>query len=262
MTRFTQPENWQDLLAGYALGDLSSEEAETLQQILTNQPELSVEVDRLQEILALMPYGLPEHEPPLHLKDAILTAAAAEMPARSAAPPASSQRQNLRWLGLVGSVAAAALMGLSLNNYQLRQELQTNRIVIAALQQEADISRPVISALQRPKARPFAVTGTGKAASASGTIVLDRQQKQIVMVAQNLPELPQGQAYRLWAMPQNSKTPAYCGQFNADSTGTVTTRWAAKSALCSSNPAQLLITAELVTAPPVPQGELVMKSAG
>ena len=261
MTRFTQPENWQDLLAGYALGDLSSEEAETLQQILTDQPELSVEVDRLQEVLALMPYGLPDHEPPLHLKDTILLAAEAELPAPPDVVPIA-RRSNLRWLGLMGMAAAAAVVGLSLNNYQLRQEIQTNRIVIAALQQETALSRPVISALQRPQAKPYAITGTGKATNASGTIVLDRQQKQIVMVAQNLPELPQGQAYRLWAMPQNSKTPAYCGEFNADSTGLVTTRWAAKSALCSSNPAQLLITAELVTAPPMPQGELVMKSAG
>jgi len=73
---------------------------------------------------------------------------------------------------------------------------------IAALQQEAATSRPVISALQQPQARPYALAGTGTAVRASGTIVLDRQQKQVVIVAQNLPELPSGQAYRLWAMPQ------------------------------------------------------------
>ena len=261
MTRFTPPENWQDLLAGYALGDLTPEEAEALQQILIDQPELSAEADRLQEVLALMPYGLPEDEPPLHLKNAILTAAEAELPNGPVAAIGAT-RPNLRLLGLVGAVAAAALLGLGLDNYRLRQDLQGTRPVIAALQQEAEASRPIIAALQQPQARPFALSGTGTAALASGTIVLDRQQKQVVMVAQNLPELPPGKAYRLWAMPQNSKTPAYCGQFNADANGTVSARWAAKSALCSGSPAQLLITAESATAPFVPQGNLVMKSAG
>ena len=261
MTRSTQPDHWQDLLAGYALGDLSPEEAEALQQILSEQPELSVEVDRLQEVLALMPYGLPEHEPPQHLKEAILTAAEAELPEHPTAVPVP-QRRNLRWLGLAGSVAAAAILALGLSNYRLRQELQANRIVIAALQQEAATSRPVISALQQPQARPYALAGTGTAVRASGTIVLDRQQKQVVIVAQNLPELPSGKAYRLWAMPQNSKTPAYCGQFNTSPTGTVSTIWPAESAVCNGNPAQLLMTAESATAPLVPQGELVMKTAG
>lgn len=261
MTRSTQPENWQDLLAGYALGDLTPEEAEALQQLLIDQPELSAEVDCLQEVLALMPYGLSEHEPPLRLKAAVLTAAAAELPARSAAPTAAPRR-NLRLLGLVGSVAAAAVLGLGLDNYRLRQDLQGTRTVIAALQQEAEASRPIIAVLQQPNAQPFTLTGTGTAALASGTIVLDRQQKQVVMLAQNLPALPPGRTYRLWAMPQNSKTPAYCGQFNADATGNVSTRWPVPAALCSGSPAQLLITAESATAPLVPQGNLVMKSAG
>lgn len=257
MTRFTQPENWQDLLAGYALGDLSPEEAEALQQILIEQPELSAEVDCLQEVLALMPYGLPEHEPPLHLKESILTAAAAELPAPLAKPSRRS-----RWLGLATAAAAAALLGLSLSNYQLQQAQKANRLVIAALQQEAATSRPIISALQQPKAKPYALTGAGATAKASGTIVLARQQQQIAIVAQNLPRLPQGQAYRLWAMPQNSKTPAYCGEFNTNVDGTVSMLWPAESAACSGNPAQLLITAEQMTAPPLPQGELVMKSTG
>ncbi|MCU0527645.1 MAG: hypothetical protein MUF72_22835, partial [Elainella sp. Prado103] len=76
MSRAARPDNWQDLIAGYALGDLSLEEAEDLQQTLIDHPELTSEIDRLQEVLALMPYALPEHEPPDRLREAILSSAA------------------------------------------------------------------------------------------------------------------------------------------------------------------------------------------
>ncbi len=254
MSRAAQPDNWQDLIAGYALGDLSPEEAEALQQILAEHPELITEVDRLQEVFALMPYALPEHEPPAHLRNTILEAAAAERPPVLAeAPPETTgaKRQGFRsrsrqWLGVVGTLAAVTLVALAVDNYRLRQVAESDRAIIAALQQ--------------PDAQLFAIEGTEQATQAAGSIVLDPQQQRLLIVAQNLPQLPEGQAYRIWAMPKNSKQPAYCGQFNSNAAGHVAIGWAAPKTICSRNPAQLLITAESATAPPVPQGDLVMKS--
>lgn len=290
MTRFTRPDNWQDLLAGYALGDLSPEEAETLQQIFTEHSDLIAEVDRLQEVLALMPYALPENEPPAHLRAKIMSAAMSEQPLSPAvgepeatlgaeAPsavqddqPDSAQsdpaqlrsRQTLRWVKAAGAIAAVVIAGLAIDNVRLRQAADATQLAhqrqVAELQQAAAADRSIITLLQQPNAQLYALEGTPNAALASGSIVLDRQQKQVAMVAQNLPQLPNGQVYRLWAMAKNAKKPAYCGQFNASAGGTVLTRFSASNAVCSISPAQLLITAELATAPPVPQGDLVMKS--
>jgi anti-sigma-K factor RskA len=253
MTRSARPDNWQDLIAGYALGNLSPEEAETLQQLLTEHPELTSEVERLQEVLALIPYDVPEHEPPAYLKETILAAAQADdaplLPLFHDQPRPKPQRRVAKgWLSLAGTLAAAALVALAVENYRLRQEVE--------------IDRPIIAALQQAGAQLYALQGTENAAQASGSIVITPQQQQVLVVAQNLPQLPPGQAYRLWAMPKNSKQPAYCGQFNTNATGTVSTLWPASDALCSKTPAQLLITAESATAPPVPQGDLVMKSRG
>jgi hypothetical protein len=48
MTYSPPPENWQELMAGCALGDLSSEEAELLQRPLTENPDLTSEVEALK----------------------------------------------------------------------------------------------------------------------------------------------------------------------------------------------------------------------
>lgn len=259
MSRAARPDNWQDLIAGYALGDLSPEEAEHLQQILTDHPELMSEIDRLQEVLALMPYALPEHEPPAHLRDAILSTAAAERSDLPLAPtpvtdverPVSDLpvlRRWSRWVGIAGTIAAVTVAALTADNYRLRQEVA--------------VSRPILTALEQPNAQLYALEGTENADRAAGSLVISPTQQQVAIVAQDLPQLPAGEVYRLWAMPRNSKQPAYCGEFNTDPSGRVAIYWSAAESLCSRQPAQLLITAESASAPPVPQGELVMRSRG
>lgn len=50
----------EELMAGYVLGNLTPEEAEKLRQLITEHPQLDTEVNRLQELLELMPHALPE----------------------------------------------------------------------------------------------------------------------------------------------------------------------------------------------------------
>ncbi|NJO40485.1 MAG: hypothetical protein HC769_19060 [Cyanobacteria bacterium CRU_2_1] len=256
MTRSALPENWHDLMAGYALGNLSPEEAEQFQRLLTENPDLTEEVDRLQEVLALMPYSLSEQEPPPHLRDSILnTAQASTQPPKLFEEHLSElplrvepkRRRNLSWRGLGGAVAAAALLALAVQNNVLRQQ---------AAQNEA-----IISALEQPGTSVHSLQGTEQAPDAFGSVIVTRNQ-QVAIVAQNLPELPSDRVYRLWAMPAESSIPSYCGQFNTTPSGTISIQWIAANASCNSGAVQLLITSEFATDPFVPKGELVMRSQG
>ncbi|NJN90863.1 MAG: hypothetical protein HC878_11130 [Leptolyngbyaceae cyanobacterium SL_5_14] len=100
MIRPSLPENWEELIAGYALNDLSPEEAKLVEQLLDENPALMGEVNQLQEVLALLPYGLPRQEPPSHLRLTILEAAQ-----EGARTPKPRRRTHRIWLELSGAVA-------------------------------------------------------------------------------------------------------------------------------------------------------------
>lgn len=154
-----EPKRWQELLAGYVLGDLSSEEMEQVQQYLVQHPEAQTEVEELRATLNLLPLSLPEDEgPPETVRSRLRQSAAATVsepdaaakssplspvssPAVSSASVLSASVPSLddyrtrkrleRWknwgLGL-GSVAAASVIGfLSLQNHQLHEELMLTR---------------------------------------------------------------------------------------------------------------------------------------
>lgn len=282
------PENWQELIAGYALGDLSPDEAEELQRLLTENPDLSAEVVSFQEVLALMPYAIAQQDPPLPLRDKILTAAQAlapdqnnsqthvqggsaasaaiaasdPLPTRnrrrsvkaaysevasemaSEAPGTGNRRRQVAGLVGYGAIAAVTLLTLGFDNYRLRQENQNAQAVIAALQQRGTLT--------------YALEGTEKADTASGSLVVSPSQ-QVIVVAKDLPVLPAGQVYRLWAMPPSGTNPTFCGQFNPGQAGGVS-QWVAPGKACQSTTVQMLITSEQASDPPVPKGSLVMKS--
>jgi anti-sigma-K factor RskA len=260
MTHSPLPDNWQELMAGYALGDLSSEEAESLQRLLTENPELASEGNQLQEVLALMPYALPEPSPSPRLRDTILSQAQADKNPvgifREEQSLADSQkpRKNGLWKNLGGAIAALFLMTLAIDNYRLHQQMQQNQMTIGQLQQTAKTNAALTAALQQPNAQLYALQGTQKT---SGSLVVDPAHNQVTIVS-DLPLLPQGQVYRLWAIAANAKQPTYCGEFKAGAIAS----WSAPEAVCGKNVTQMLITAELASDPPIPKGELVMKSRG
>ncbi|MEO0433123.1 MAG: hypothetical protein AAF151_15665 [Cyanobacteria bacterium J06656_5] len=115
MPRPLSPQEIQELIAGYVLGDLSSAEAEEFRSLLLQLPELQAEVTSLQEVLAMMPYGLDEADPEDGLRSQILSAAQAELSQRVSVPPPTSRRFQLRlpWAMTTAAAVVAIVSGLA-----------------------------------------------------------------------------------------------------------------------------------------------------
>lgn len=229
------PENWEEQLADYALGSLGSEEIEAVKQLLETHPELLQEVDGFQEILALLPYTLPEVAPPANLRRQLLKAATVH-------PPRVSRWRSLPlW---VGSAAAAVLIAvLGVDNYQLRQRLQDVEANVPPSSQATFVRRPLQATNQT---------------TAGGDVLFNPNYPELVVAVRHLPAPPPGQVYRLWAIAQSGKV-LYCGQFSTDAEGLALQQIPIPKD--SSPLAEFRITLESSTAPLTPQGSLVLRSS-
>lgn len=244
------PEQIEALMAGYVLNDLSPEEAQEFERMLRENPNLIKQVKRLQETLNVLPYALPEAEPPPRLRDAILEATAPQ-PVRSVS--------RLPWGKLVASIAALVAIAVGLENSRLRQDLQLARQDLndaLARVKTAQQRETVINVLQQPDTRVFSLAGTDKANTASGSIAIDSQDKKAVIVFKNLPTPPEGQIYRLWAIIDDKKIA--CADFKATQQGNVLEEFSLPAEACSTTKSTLAVTLEPFPAPSQPVGPAVM----
>ena len=267
--------DWHDLLAGYALDDLSREEQETLKKILAEQPELKAEVLAYQETLALVPYALDPQPLPANLEDTIVAAIKTRPPQKRATVAAQQQplrsRRVSRWS--MATVAAALLVAIvGSDNYRLRQQQATlqTELADAQIQQqglqaklaqvEQELNEPdfdeVIDILRQPNALIYSLQGTEESATSSGSLLTLPDQSEMQLVSHNLPVLPSGQVYRLWSVATETSDPMFCGQFNNTEFGNV--QWTIPDTLCNANPVRVIITVDAVIDPPVPKGPAVL----
>ncbi len=106
----------QELLAGYALGELDSEELSQVQELFRQYPVLEGEVLHLQGALGALPLGLEIEEPPAELRSRLMA---------SATPLSTGVRRksSVPWGRIVGGLAVGVSLLLGWQNWQLRQQL-------------------------------------------------------------------------------------------------------------------------------------------
>jgi anti-sigma-K factor RskA len=245
MVNSQPPESWDELLAGYVLGDLTPEEVATVNQYLAFHPELVREVNRLQETLALLSLALPVTELPPSLRDRILQGAVGAVP-----PSLSSVLRSpfpVNWLGVAGTVAAAALIALGWNSYRLRQQL-------AATQTELSAHRQIVALLRQPNNRLLSLKGVQTPRITSGSLVIAPSQQKAFLTIQNLEPLPQGQVYRLWALFHGKKMD--CADFKPNEEGKVWLELPLDRFLADTK--SVVITVEPSQLTPEPTGAMVM----
>ncbi len=198
-------ERIKNLAAGFVVDDLVPEEAEEFHQLLAQHPELAQEIDDLQEVLRQVLDGFTEVAASPHLLPAILEAA--ESLVRQ---PTGVKQLPLPWRRIAGSIAALFVVALGVDNYRLRQNLGVFAADNQRLRQEFAQAQVVKALLQEPKTRLFTFKAVGLTDAASGSIVMNPEQRKAVMVVQNLPAPPLGHVYVLWAVVASEKLP--CGE--------------------------------------------------
>lgn len=265
MSQQNYPHEWEELLAGYVLGDLTTEEVTEMQQLILEHPEIIQEIDRFQETLALLPLSLNATHPAPNLRDRIaaIVVPVVENPSidskesidgsinslESEIKRSPQQRNFWKLLGIgLGSLSAIAIVGLGFDNYQMRQQIATNQIELQKYQQ-------AIAQLQASDNRMISLKGMGAIPAATGSVMIAPMEKTAMIDIHNLMPIPQENSYRLWAIVDGKKID--CAQFRPDAQGNVFLKVPLGSALKQST--TLIITIEPNKDMPEPTGEMVMK---
>ena len=234
----TSFEHIQELIAGYVLGNLEPEEAEELEQLIVQKPELNDEVERVQASLGLMAYAPIPLSPPPQVQSAILNEFQEFQSSQE--PKTLTRPIPWRWSWLLAGAAAVLALGFGLDNYRLRNQ---------------DAS--VISMLQQPNTRLFALRGTGTTIRASGGVVMDLDKQDAILSVQNLPALSGTQTYHLWAVVDGEKV--ICGRFKTTQ-GKAVEKIPLPPGLYSSVVSGLVVTAEPIAESSSPVGPEVLIS--
>lgn len=235
------PDDRDELLTRYVLGDLPPAEARAFEADLAHDPELAREVAELRSTFDALAYDAVAAPPP-DLKARVLAAAA---PASRPFPVRAGSRGWVTWPRVVGVIAAALILAVGLDNARLRRDL--------ALQQD------VMTTLQQPNVlMSFALTGVD-GGGAVGRVVLDLDAKKAAIVIRDLPALPSGEVYRLWARVGEQHVP--CGNLTAGADGTVLAQLPIPVDAYTSPVRELVLTRETARDAAAPQGAAVMRSS-
>ncbi|AFY56111.1 hypothetical protein (DUF2337) [Rivularia sp. PCC 7116] len=269
------PSNWEALITGYVLSDLTPEEAALVKQYLETYPELACEVESLQATLALFPLSLPETKPSEGLRSQILEAAEKDLlttvetntqtsPPLSPSPPLPLPSSK-PWLKIAGIAAVGIIASLGFFNYRLNQKLAKVETDLSNYRLQAELSKTqqelsryqeALSVLKQPNNRLLALKSITPDISSSGSLVIAPNSEAAILTLKQLPDLPEDKVYRLWAFVDGKKVK--CAKFNPDSQGKVLQKIPLKQ---WGNTTEVFVTVEPKEGFDLPVGETVIKGS-
>src|SRR5436305_245313 len=110
-----------DLLTAYALGPIAPDELARVSALLVEQPELRVTLAELRATADMLPYGLPQANPPAELRQRVLDHATGRSTLTAPSRPRRIANRMRGWvLGLSG-IAAVAVLAAAIGWAQLFQ---------------------------------------------------------------------------------------------------------------------------------------------
>jgi len=214
-------EQFADDLALYALDELTGAERVAFEEHLRTCTGCRRELQALRGDLGLLGLSSSGPQPPARSKDRLLRAIAGE-PRGVSLPAREAQAEKSWWWSLVPALAALGLLIFAVTtwhgNVGLRDHLAElrNRNQDQAI--ELDRANQELRLLTSPDAVHVSLNPQKAANAPNGTAIFSPTRRRMMLMASNLPAVPQGKAYELWVIP-TSGAPIPAGVFKPDEHG-------------------------------------------
>jgi len=203
-------EDYKEMIPARALSALDAAEAHALNEHLENCAECRKDLDGWQATAAALALNANAAEPSPQVRERILDEVRKDLEGQ-VVPFRSSPRNLWRSFGSLGAMAAAVLVTALIVGLVVLWR-QNN-----AIRTDLEQSREFVQLVTSPGARVRELKGVDLGAGATATVAYDTNGRAI-LVADKLPNVPQGKAYQLWFIVGN-KPPMPGKTFAPDSNG-------------------------------------------
>lgn len=200
-------DDYKEMIPARALSSLDAAEERALNEHLENCSECRKELEDWQATAAALSLASDPAEPSPQVRERILSEVRKDLTA-DVIPFKSAPRRNV-WnsFGSLGAIAAVVLL----------TALVIGLAVLWRQNQRLRRDREFVELVNTPGARVRELRGTDPGLSATAKLAYDRNGRAILM-ATNLPNVPQGKAYQLWFIV-GTKPPVPGKTFVPDSGG-------------------------------------------
>ena len=198
-------DDYKEMIPARALSALDAAEERALNEHLENCSECRQELEQWQATAAALSLASDPAEPSPHVRERILSEVRKDL-SSSKVIPFKSTPPRRSWLPL-GAIAAVVLL----------TALIIGLAVLWRQNQRLTRDTEFVQLVNTPGARVRELRAVDPAQSASAKLAYDRNGRAILM-ASNLPNVPEGKAYQLWFIVGN-KPPVPGKTFVPDSGG-------------------------------------------
>jgi anti-sigma-K factor RskA len=252
----------------YALGALPADERALFEAHVSTCDECRRDVRAYAEVVNVLPFALPQIDPPPALRGRVLAAAGAAAP-RSVVPLTAVRPR--RSFVMAGWLSAAALLvmavGLGAYTVRLRHRVSGMEVVLrealtrldrserelASATRDAERAQVRLAVLTAPDMKQLNLAGQAPAPRAAGRAFLSAS-NGLLFAATQLPPLPAGRTYQVWFLTPGA--PISAGLMKPDQTGRVTAAFDVPPGAAS--PKGLAVSIEPDGGVPAPTGALYL----
>ena len=188
----TEHSQIEENLPGYALGNLEPKDADLITEHLSTCESCQALLGSYEQTVGLLAYGAPRVVPPESLKSELMKRIKINSSARIAKKPkpkARSMQPFFQWFSPALAMASLVVV-VSLATFNIVQWKQNKSIT-------NQLSAPLII---------FKMKGTQLAPHADGTFVIGQDNLHGVLVASDLPKIPENKQFQLWLIKNGEKT--------------------------------------------------------
>jgi anti-sigma-K factor RskA len=194
-------DRFEDLKDAYVLDALPEEERRGFEEYLATHPERQAEIDELGAVAGLLAFAPHEQEPSPELRRRVMEVVEAE------AAPRRDRRESVfaRFAGYIGArgiafgAVALLLIGLLSWNLLLQGQVEDLQAEVQNSQSQVNDLQAQVRNAKAQQTRTIALSGTWANQGADAEVASINADK-IILLADNLPSVPEGQTCQIWVI--------------------------------------------------------------